>query len=710
MLDRSTQLADLRLLLNPQSVAIVGASDTPTRIGGRSLHFMLQRPFAGQLYAVNPSREQVQGIRSYASIEALPETPDVAIIALADRLVPDAVDQLVARGTRHAVIFSSGFAETGAEGARVQEELVRKAHAGGMRILGPNALGLLNTRNNFWATFTSTLEAGFPRRGRLAIASQSGAFGAHLLSAAISRGIGISSCTTTGNEADITTSEMIGYLADDEDTDVILAYLEGIRDGDALIGALERARAAKKPVIVMKAGRSALGAASAQSHTASLAGNDAVVDAVLRDCGALRISSTQEALDFAETALKRIYPVENTLGVLTVSGGAGILIADDAERLGLPMPPLPAETQARLSAQLAFASPRNPVDCTAQALNQLELVGSFGTAMVEDGGYSSLLIFFSQAGGQKSIVPGLRAELQKIAKAAEGRLCVLCVLAPRDVVEMYREDGFVVFDDPARAVAAIAAMGRLGQGFARPQAVTIGKRLSVRIPDASPDEAEAKALFAEAGIVVPRERVVTSADEAVEAAREIGLPVVMKIVSPDILHKTEIGGVLTRVTTEEEVRQGFSTLMERAAPLRARINGVLVAQRVESGVECIMGIQRDPVFGPVAMFGLGGIYVEVLKDVVLRRCPFGVAEARQMITSIRSAPILSGVRGQHGVDIDALAEMLSRLSHLSIALGPRLVSIDINPVIATPEGAWAVDAVIEVSPRGDTGERGGSHV
>jgi acyl-CoA synthetase (NDP forming) len=700
--------ADLNLLLNPGSVAIIGASDTPTRIGGRALHFMLQQPFAGRLYPVNPSRDLVQGVKAHASIMELPESPDVAIIALADRLVPEAVDQLIARGTRHAVIFSSGFAETGAEGARIQAELVQKARSGGMRILGPNALGLLNTANNFWGTFTSTLEAGFPVRGRLAIASQSGAFGAHLLSAAITRGIGISSFTTTGNESDITTSDMIGFLADDPDTDVILSYLEGIRDGQALIAALERAHAARKPVIVMKAGRSTLGAASAQSHTASLAGNDAVVDAILRDCGALRISSTQEALDFAETALKRIYPVRNTLGVLTVSGGAGILIADDAERLKLPMPALPAETQARLTAQLAFASPRNPVDCTAQALNQLDLVGSFGKAMIEDGDYSSLLIFFSQAGGQKSIVPGLRAEFQKIAQIANGRLCVLCVLAPPAVVEMYRKDGFVVFDDPARAVAAIAAMGRLGEAFSRPVHTCATVSLSLSVPATSPDEAEAKALFASAGIVVPKERVVTTAEDAVEAAREIGLPVVMKIVSPDILHKTEIGGVLTRVTSEEEVRQGFATLMERAAPLQARINGVLIAERVESGVECIMGIQSDPVFGPVAMFGLGGIHVEVLKDVVLRRCPFEADEAREMITSIRSAAILAGVRGQRGVDIDALAEMLSRLSQLSIALGPRLMSIDVNPVIATPQGAWAVDAVIEVSP--EAGAKGEIHV
>ena len=698
-----SEFSDLTLLLRPSSVAILGASDTPTRIGGRSLGYMLQRPFDGKLFPINPNRSKVQGLPAFASVADLPEAPDVAIIALAAELVPDAIDALAKRGTPAAVIFSSGFAEIGQKGEALQKLIIERARRGKVRMLGPNSLGLLNTRNNFWGTFTSSLESGWPRPGRIGIASQSGAYGAHMLSAAMGRDLGISVFVTTGNEADIATADAIGWMAEHEDTDVIVAYLEGIKSGDRLVRALECARAARKPVIVMKAGRSALGSKAAQSHTASLAGNDAVADAVLRELGAVRIETTQQALDFAELATKRIYPVGNTLGVLTVSGGAGILIADDAERLSLAMPELPNDAQSEMTRLLDFASTRNPVDCTAQALNELSLVGDFGTIMLRKGRYKSLLVFFSQAGGAKSIVAGFRVELRRILAAAPDCLGVLCVLAPAEVVKQYKDDGFVVYDDPARAVAAIAAMGRLGEVFAR--AGNPPQRIAP-LPDfvgSALNEAEAKALLAKAGLPVAEERIVQSAAAASMAAAEIGFPVVMKIVSPDIPHKTEIGGVLTDVRTEEDARMAFDTLILRGATARpdARLDGVLVARKIVDGIECIMGIMRDPVFGPVAVFGLGGIHVEVLKDVVLRRCPFGASEAETMIRSIRGYPLLRGVRGQPPVSIATLAEMLSRLSVLAIGLGPKLISIDVNPVIATPSGAWAVDAIIEIDLRED---------
>ena len=685
-------------LMNPRSIAILGASDNPERIGGRSLGYMLQRRFDGDLWPVNPNRSAVQGLKAFALVGDLPSAPDVAILALAAKLVPDAIDDLAAIGTKSAVIFSSGFAEVDVAGTALQTEVIERARRGGIRILGPNTLGLVNPRINFWGTFTSTFESGWPKPGRIGIASQSGAYGAHMLSSAISRGLGVSGFITTGNEADLTTADAIGWLAEDDGTDVIVAYLEGIRDGAKLVDALDAARSAHKPVIVMKAGRSKLGAAAAQSHTASLAGNDAVADAVLREMGAIRIESTQQALDFAQAAMARIYPVGNTLGVLTVSGGAGILIADDAEQLGLPMPEMPMAAQSELTQLLSFAATRNPVDCTAQALNQLELVGEFGLRMVEAGGYKSILIFFSQAGGAKSIVSGLRAELQKVLAAAKDRLCVLSVLGPEDVIQQYQNDGWLVYDDPARAVAAIAAMGRLGDSFAQVAQSLPTSTASTPILTQTPNEAVAKSIFASAGVTVAEERLTKSKPEALAAAEAIGFPVVMKIVSPDILHKTEIGGVLTNVDSPASAEAGFDTLIARAkskAPT-ARLDGVLVARKIVGGIECIMGITRDPVFGPIAMFGLGGIHVEVLKDVVLRRCPFGHREADAMIRSIRSFALLEGVRGAAPVDLAALSRMLSCLSQLAVDLGPNLKSIDANPVIATQDGAWAVDAAIEI--------------
>lgn len=695
----SYDFSSIKSILEPRSVAIVGASDSPNRIGGRSLAYMLKRSFDGDLYPINPQRQTVQGLRSYCSIADLPASVDTALVALPANLVPNAIDDLILNGVSSAVIFSSGFAEVGVEGAKVQADIAAKAKDAGMRLLGPNSLGLINTRRNFWGTFTSALEANWPEIGRVGIASQSGAYGSHILSLAMARGMGISSFVTTGNEADITTTDAIGWMAQDNDTDVIIAYLEGIQDSGKLAAALEMARLARKPVIVMKAGSSALGSIAAQSHTASLAGNDAVTDAVLREYGALRITNTQQALDFAEAACTRIYPVQNSLGVLTVSGGAGILIADDAERFELPMPEMPQEAQQQLIELLSFAATRNPVDCTAQAFNQIELIGDFGVKLVEAGGYKSLLIFLSHAGGHTSTVPALREQLKRIRDIAPDCLCVLSLIASQEVTDLYRQDGFLVFDDPSRAVAAIAAMGRLGQGFARIRLPRPSPLAHIKALESVPNEKECKTIFAAAGIASPVEYLVNSEEEAALKAHDIGFPIVMKIVSPDIPHKTEIGGVLIGVDGEEKARTGYTTLIERAQRARpnAKIDGILVAQQIDNGVECLMGIQCDPVFGPIAVFGLGGIFVEIMQDVVLRQCPFGEVEAEEMIRSIKGFELLNGARGTLPVDIPSLAAMLSRLSTLAMALGPNLQSIDINPVIATPNGAWAVDGLIDIN-------------
>lgn len=689
-------------MLEPRSVAILGASDNPNRIGGRALSFMTARPFHGEVYPVNLQREKVQGRKAYRDVAALPAAPDVAIVALQADHVEQALDDLIARGTRSAVIFSSGFAEIGAKGAELQERITQKARDGGLRLLGPNSLGLFNARINFWGTFTASLEQHWPPEGRIGIASQSGAFGAHMLSAASARGLGTSVFVTTGNEADITTADAIGWMAENDDCDVILSYIEGIRDGERLVAALKGARTARKPVIMLKAGRSKLGSQAAQSHTASLAVDDAVADAVLAELGVLRVENTHQALDFAYAAGRRIYPATPSLGVLTVSGGAGIVIADDAEKLGVPMPEMPEQAQARLREKLHFSAPRNPVDCTAQALNQIELVGDFGAEIMATDAYGSLLVFFSHAGGAPSIVPGLRAQLQRIRAGSPDSLHVLSVLAPPEIVRQYEQDGFLVYDDPSRAVAAIAAMGRLGAQFEGEVAEVAPRPLDVVPPERTPNEAEVMRILADAGIEVVREETVKSEDKAAETAVEIGFPVVMKILSPDILHKTEIGGVITGIDSPEAARDAFRSLTERArekAP-EARIDGALIARQISGGVECFMGVSRDASFGPVALFGLGGVHVEVLRDVSLRRCPFGTAVAHQMIRAIRGVTLLDGVRGQPPVDIDALARMLSRLSHLACALGPRLESIDINPVIATPQGAWSADGVIEMRPPG----------
>jgi acyl-CoA synthetase (NDP forming) len=694
-----SRFAGLTPLLAPRSIAVLGASSDATRIGGRPIAYMRAQGFAGALYPVNPNRAEIQGLKAYPSVADLPETPDVAIVAVPAELAVQAIEDLAKRGVKGVIMFTAGFAEMDEAGAVKQAQMVATARAAGMRILGPNCLGVFDARRSYYATFSSSFDSGWPVPGRIGIASQSGAYGTHLYTIARNRGIGASLCVMTGNEGDVTVGECIGWLAENPEVDVIAVYAEGIREAPGLIAALEAARAAKKPIVMQKVGRSELGGKAAQSHTASIAGDDAVTEAVMREFGVFRARNSEEMLDVAHTATRKIYPVRNTLGVITVSGGAGVLISDVAEGLGLAMPEMPLQAQQKLRALVPFCAPRNPVDATAQVSNDVKLVKTFTESMVRDGGYASVLGFFSMTASSRRW-SAMQEQLDAVKAENPGRLYVLSVIVSAERRDELEAGGWVVHEDPTRAVTAIDAMGRFGAAFAASVDDPAPVVAAVTLPAATPSEAEAKRLLAAAGIVSAPEAACGTVEEAVAAAERFGFPVVMKILSPDIMHKSEIGGVLLDVGDAGAVRSGFQLLLERAgvAAPQARIEGVLVAKQLKGGVECILGIHRDPVFGPMAMFGLGGIFVEILQDVVFHRCPFGVGTAEAMIRSIKGTPLLLGARGRKPTDVKALAEMLSRLSAFAAAAGDRLQSIDLNPVFAMPEGegVFAADAVIEV--------------
>jgi acyl-CoA synthetase (NDP forming) len=690
----------LDALLRPRGIAIIGASDDPTRIGGRPLAYLKARGFAGHILPVNPNRATVQGLPAFPDIAGLPTAPDAAIVAIPGEGAVEAVRDLGARGCKAAIVFTAGFAEIGPEGAAMQERLVATARAHGMRLVGPNCLGLFNAPLGYFPIFSASFETGWPLPGKVGIASQSGAYGSHLFAAARDRGIGTPVLVTTGNEADLHLADIIEWMAAADEVEVIAAYAEGVRDGARFVQALEAARRARKPVVLMKVGRSAVGEAAAQSHTASIAGDDRVMDAVLGDLGVHRARTTEELLDVCQVAQKRIYPVGNTLGVVTISGGAGVLIADAAEAAGLPMPPMPDDAQVKLKRLVPFASPRNPVDCTAQAFNDMGVVGKFAESMAADGGYASMIAFFTQWGASPSIAPKLRAELKAVLDAYPDRLFVLSILAPPDRVREWEADGFLVMEDPSRAVVALAAMGRFGEAFAR-QAPPAPALPPVTLPDAAPNEAEAKRILAAAGVAMVPERAATTVEAALSAAREIGFPVVLKLLSPDILHKSEIGGVLLGIADQAALRDGFATLIARAADRApgARVDGVLVAKQVAGAVEMAIGVVRDPVFGPVVMVGLGGVFIEVFRDVAFRRCPVSETEAEAMIRALRGFPLLDGARGRPKADVAALARAVAALSRFGAAAGPRLLSAEINPLMVLPDGqgALAADAVIEVA-------------
>lgn len=689
-------------LVAAKSVAVIGASDDPRRIGGRPVAYMRQRGFSGEVLPVTLSRKTVQGLTAYASVEELPYTPDTAIVAVPASHVRGVIDSLGKREVRSAVVFSSGFAEVDEAGRNAQDGVLEVARSHGMRLLGPNTMGLYNDRIGYYPTFSTSFEGGWPLKGRIGIASQSGAFAAHIFTSARERRIGVPICITTGNEADVTVGEAMKWLVQDEDTDVIAVYAEGIRDASSFLEALEAAHAARKPVVLMKTGRSALGSSAAQSHTSAIAGNDNVLDAVVSEYGVVRATSAEEFLDIAHLATRRIYPVQNTLGVLTISGGAGVLVSDACEDLGLRLPEMPQGAQAQLKELIPFASVRNPVDCTAQVLNQLPTIGKFADAIAGQGGYRSILSFFTQAGGTPSIAPELRQQITAARDRYPDRLFVMSLIGSPEVEGAFEAEGLPVFSDPTRAVKAIDAMGRFGEAFARPTPTRAQPSMKVELPNGALNEGQTKLWLKQFGLTCVPEQAATNIAQAVEAAEEIGFPVVLKILSPDIAHKSEIGGVLLNVLDAQGVRFGYDLLLQRAkqtAPA-ARIDGVLVAKQIEGAVECILGVHQDPLFGPVLMFGLGGIFVEVLKDVTLHRCPLDEATALRMIRSIRGAPLLQGARGRRRMDIGALAMMMVRLSELAAAAGPRLRGIDLNPVLVLPEGGGclAADAFIDLEP------------
>jgi acetate---CoA ligase (ADP-forming) len=693
-----SDFTSLDAMIRPNSIAIVGASDDPVRIGGRPINYMRQRGYKGTIWPVNPNRPKVQGITAFGTVAELPAAPDVAIVAVPAGQAIQAVDALGQKGCRAVIVFSAGFAEMDEKGAAAQQQMTEVAKRHGIRLLGPNCLGVFNASIEFYATFSASFEKGWPIPGRIGIASQSGAYGTHIFAASLDRNLGTAVCITTGNEAEVALGDVLGWMAQAPEVDVICAYAEGIRESERFIAALKLAKANRKPVVMMKVGRSALGGHAAKSHTASIAGDDTVTQAVLDEFGVVRARTTEEMLDIAYAATRRIYPAGNHMGVLTVSGGAGVLISDAAELAGVEMPEMPAETQKKLRELVPFCAPRNPVDCTAQVTNQMELIPLFGDALAAEGGYSSILAFWSQTAAGQSIGPRLLKEMAAMRAKYPDRLWVMSMLAPNRVKD-YEDAGFLVFEDPSRAVNAIAAMGKFGDAFAQPEpaAVPLPK---VALPHHTPSEAVAKALLDKAGVPAVPEHAASDAEAAVAAAEAIGYPVVLKILSPDILHKSEIGGVLLDVANADAVRQGFATLLQRAkqAAPKARIEGVLVAKQIKGAVEMALGIFRDPVFGPVAMVGLGGIFIEILKDVSFRRCPFDAAEAERMIRSLKGFPLLDGARGRPKADVPALAKALSALSAFAAAAGPKLASIDVNPMLVLPEGqgCYAADAVIEI--------------
>jgi acyl-CoA synthetase (NDP forming) len=692
----------LSRLFHPRSIAVVGASATPGKIGAMPITLLRRHGYDGRIIPVNPHADTVQDLPACPDLGSLDGEPDLIVLAVPAAYAADALAHARPGQAAGAVVFTSGFSEAGDTGRAAQERLLDVARARGIRLLGPNCLGFMNVRGRVYATFTPAAAHDAAREGGIGMVSQSGAFGAYAYSMARERGLGLSYWISTGNEADIDVADCIAWLADDPDTRVIMAYMEGCRDGGKLRRALIAVRAAGKPLVVTKIGRTRAGAQAAASHTAALAGDDAVYDALFRQYGALRARTVEEFfnLGYALDTLRH-YPRGKRLAIISISGGVGALMADEASDAGLQLPePMPA-AQQRLLQRVPFASARNPIDVTGQAVTEPGLLQATAEDVLADGHYDALAVFLAAAGSSPALWPTFEAFAQALHTKFPDVPAALCALFPAHRQRQLESLGCLVYADPS---AAIRSLGAIADVPRRPlpdeeaNDAPVDAPAELDLPLEGCNELQAMEILRQAGIPTPRLTLAASAGQAAAAAAALQGPAVLKIVSPHIAHKSDVGGVKVGITGEQAVREAYAGILDAVRTRRpdARIDGVLVAPVLRGGVECIAGVHLDPVFGPVVMFGLGGVFVEVLKDVSFRLAPFGREQALAMIQEIRGYTLLQGTRGEPPCDIDAIADALVALSRFAHRHRDAVASMEINPLLARPRGLGviALDAVV----------------
>lgn len=694
----ATRAESIRRLLNPQSITVVGASADFRKVNGRPLKFLLEKGYPGQILPVNPKYEAIGDLTCYPTIAALPVVPDLAIIALPAKEVCEAVKALGEKGVRAAVIFSSGFGEMGEAGKASERQLLETAKAAQVSLLGPNCLGFVNAFESVYATFSQYAD-GDTGAGPIAFVTQSGAFGTAIAALVRQRGLGLGYFINTGNQVDLDFAELMMAVIEDPRIKVAAGYLEGLTDGVSLVRLAERCRALGKPLILTKVGRKEAGARAASSHTGAMAVADTVFDAVIRQYGVLRARNEEQMLDMLEALCQPRRAEGNGLGIVTQSGGAGVMMADRAEEMGLAVPEVSAETQAQIAKVMpAFGAAGNPVDVTGQFVARPELLTESMVGLLEDPEIHVAIAWLQLMTAHVDTLVKIFIEI----KARTTKPFFVCwVAAPPEAVARLRAEGIVVYGAGERAVEAAAALVRFstarGSSAALPEQPA-GSALPVAGPlaDGAQDTVTATSWLKAAGVPVAEVALATSADEAVAIWRGWGEAVALKVESPDILHKTEIGGVLLNRKTEEEVRTGFATLTERARAHMpgARLSGILVQKMSGGHVELVVGVQRDPLFGMIVMVGFGGILVEVLKDVTFRRAPFDVSEAHAMLDELRMSAVLDGVRGQPPVDRAKIAGMLSNLSQWAAGMQSVLTELDLNPVLVGTQGPVAVDCVM----------------
>ncbi len=700
----------LRALLDPQSIAIIGASSDSTKISGRILAYLHHNGqrygFRGQLFPVNPNREVVQGLVAYPDLEAIPGKIDCAIVVLPAEQAPDAVRRCVARGIRSVMVLASGFAENGPAGAELQADLLLAA--AGTRMLGPNCLGVVNLWSGLTATFTTALDQLELLPGAVALVSQSGAFGSMIFGVAQALGLGLAYLVSTGNEADITVAEVIQALLEDERVGAVIGYVEGLRDGDRLIAAGLRALQLDKPIALVKAGATSAGARAASSHTGSLAGEDLVFDGVFRQLGIARARGMEELLDLGQIFATGQRMAGPRATVVTISGGAGVLVADLCQEAGLTTPEWSPEWQAEMASKIPkYGSARNPIDVTATMVSQLDRLEGVLELCAQHPETDVVLVVLGNVALMEAQVVGVLARVQALTSKP---VVVVWVGGSASARRQLEAVHVPCFSDPGRAVRAISVLyqwSRRREGE-RPLAL-IGphpqrKRAAERLlanaaarPARRLDEHESKQLLSLYGVPVVEEQDVSSTEEAVAAAQALALPVAVKLLDADITHKTEVGGVRLNLISEAQVEKAATELLDAGSRLGMDRPRLIVQRSLPQGLELIVGAKADPSFGPVVLVGIGGILADALGDVVVARAPITPQQAEELLDHLRGRSVFGAVPGRPARDREAACEVIASVSELAAELHPQISEMDLNPLIVGERGAVVVDALVQLT-------------
>jgi acetate---CoA ligase (ADP-forming) len=701
----SDPIDPLAMLFDARSVAMVGASPAPGSINGRPIRYLLQNGFSGKIYPVTPKYDFIGELQCYPSVRDIPGPVDLAILAISAARVPDIIEDCAAKGIRTVIVFSSGYAELGEDGRQAQERLVEQAKRLGIRICGPNSMGTINLRTGLTATFSTVVERSY-RTGPIALVSQSGMYAAYILAQAGALDVGVGLFATTGNEGDIHLSEVLEHAVNDPETGAVLAYVEQVRDGDAFIQAAETALEQDCPIVTIKVGRSDVGARTAQSHTGAIAGSHDAYAAVFKQFGLIAVDTVDAMLDIAQLIEHAVFPTGKGVGIVSLSGGAAIMLADSCAESGLQVPTLPDEVQAELKALIPFAGVANPIDATGQLFNQPDAYKGFLRALVDQKDTQSVVMFFGHMIGFAEEL-GTMVVADTVEAARDCAKSFVMVAMPGDgrAAQMLKDGGIPHFTDPDRAIRALGALA----DYVERREILLRRKQNASALDLAPipraevgTESAAKGFLAEHGIRVTREHLAGSAEEAVRHAENIGYPVVLKVNSPDILHKTEVDAIRLDLRDAPAVEGAFEEIL-RAVESRspdAKVLGVSVQEMVPPGIEMILGVKRDPVFGPMILCGLGGIHAEILRDFALRRAPIDRETAAEMVGELRGFALLEGARGSDVADIDAVIDTIVDLSTIAFRGRQWIEELDINPLIVLSRGRGCIvaDALIECRP------------